>query len=165
MTNANHQTLKANRCRTCGHEIEKSKLDPTIFIRKISRHDVCEGLCLTTGVAEPFVVAPIPSATDAIINRLEEAELESSWPKWVAQVERYEDMTPTGKLTMIRQQDGDVILVAMGEDFQQVALEFCTPMTGGGSSEHTHKALCALMVAMEKDNVERKQNREARHER
>lgn len=86
--------------------------------------------------------------------------MNNEWPKWVESAERYEDMTPQGRLHLIRQQDGDVILVVIGDDFQQVALEFCTPMTGGGSSEHTHKALCALMVAMEKDNQERKQDRE-----
>lgn len=43
---------------------------------------------------------------------------------------------------------------------ESLRFEFCAPMTGGGSSEHTWKALIALAEAMEKDNETRKQVRE-----
>lgn len=76
-----------------------------------------------------------------------------AWPKWIDYTSRYEDMSPTGKLVLFRQQDGDVIVKVIQEDFSSAAIEFCIPMTGGGSSEHTHRALAALMVAMERDNA------------
>lgn len=108
---------------------------------------------------------PIAAAGSPWMDELQRDEIErASWPKWIERVSRFEDMSPTGKLTLLRQQDGDVIVWIAnagqgGDEYAQI--EFCMPMTGGGSSEHTHKALCALMVAMEKDEQERKQHREA----
>lgn len=78
------------------------------------------------------------------------------------QAGRYEDMSPTGKLELIQQIDGDIIVVVTsGEDdeFRQAAVEFCMPMTGGGQGERTHKALVALLEAMQADNEERLQVR------
>jgi hypothetical protein len=97
--------------------------------------------------------------TEAILNRLRDAESEP-WPKYVKQVSRFEDMSPTGRLNLFRQQDGDVIVEIITDEFERACVEFCIPMTGGGQSQHTHRALCALMVAMEQDNQEREQHRE-----
>jgi len=73
-----------------------------------------------------------------------------SYPEFVKQTERHEDMSANGKLKMFRQDGGDVVLVAINDEGRQIGLEFCT---SGGKSPNTHRALCALMVAMEKDNA------------
>lgn len=78
-------------------------------------------------------------------------------------VERFEDMSPTGTLRLIWQEDGDIIVVVTrgeDDDFAQASVEFCTPMSGGGNSEHTHAALRYLMAAMAKDELNRKQFRD-----
>lgn len=83
-------------------------------------------------------------------------------------VERFEDMSPTGRLRIMRQDDGDMIVVVIEGDGASNAVEFCTPMSGGGQSCRTHNALRVLMVAMAQDELERRQlrrfsdNREAR---
>lgn len=100
------------------------------------------------------------SKVDQVLAKLKEDESER-WPKFVERVSRFEDMSPGGKITLHRQQDGDVIIEIVTDEFERACIEFCTPMTGGGQSPHTHKALCQLMVAMEKDEQERKQYREA----
>lgn len=76
--------------------------------------------------------------------------------------QRYEDMSNRGRLRLIQQIDGDIIVLVTtgeGEDFRMAEVEFCMPMTGGGQSERTHKALVALLDAMEADNKEREQVR------
>jgi len=73
-------------------------------------------------------------------------------------VSRFEDMSPTGGLTLFIQDDGDVIVQITtppnrDSDFSQVSsVEFCIPGGGGGGSSKTHKALQALAVAMAEDN-------------
>lgn len=76
-------------------------------------------------------------------------------------VQRYEDMSPTGRLQLCVQSDGDVIVTVIGDvdDLSMASVEFCMPMTGGGQSAHTHKALRDLAIAMQKDEDERKQDR------
>jgi hypothetical protein len=76
-------------------------------------------------------------------------------------IERLEDMTPTGRLRLLRQDDGDVIVIIIPDAESHrpmVSVEFCTPFAGGGQSEHTWEALGALMAAMERDEKERSQN-------
>lgn len=78
------------------------------------------------------------------------------------QVERYEDMSPTGRLVICQQDDGDMIVSIIpdrkeSKHFIQNA-EFCT-LSGGGQSLNTRKSLQNLMEAIEKDNQERPQNR------
>ena len=78
------------------------------------------------------------------------------------QASRYEDMSPKGRLTVIQQDDGDVIIMCtsgQGPDFSQTAVEFCMPMSGGGQSENTHRVLVALLEAIEQDNKRMKQDR------
>lgn len=72
---------------------------------------------------------------------------------------RFEDMSPTGRLQILRQEDGDVIVSVIQDDNTSASVEFCAPMTGGGSSERTWKALRALFDSMEQDNKERAQVR------
>jgi hypothetical protein len=67
---------------------------------------------------------------------------------------RFEDMSPTGRLEILRQEDGDVIVSVIQDDHTSATVEFCAPMTGGGSSERTWKALRALFDSMEQDNKE-----------
>ena len=73
---------------------------------------------------------------------------------------RFEDMSPIGRLEVLRQRDGDVIVSVITEDGAQAHVEFTTPMSGGGNSEHTWKALVALYEAMKADNDERPQTRQ-----
>ena len=79
-------------------------------------------------------------------------------------VARYEDMSPTGRLELYQQADGDIIVRIVpdpGEPARYApTAEFCAVGCGGGQSIHTRAALLALMDAMEKDNAGRPQHRE-----
>lgn len=80
------------------------------------------------------------------------------WPK-AQRVGRREDMSPTGKLEVMFDNDNDVIVaVSKGEtaaDWESACVEFCNPGGGGGGrSSRTRMALIALMVAIEADNAE-----------
>jgi hypothetical protein len=77
-------------------------------------------------------------------------------------VERYEDMSPLGRLRLYKQDDGDMIVAIIpdpdcpsGHD----SVEFCSCGSGGGQSPKTLQALYALMAAIEADNADRKQVR------
>ena len=68
-------------------------------------------------------------------------------------IERNEDMSRDGKLRLIQQEDGDIIVsVINSEDKFMPSVEFCSIHCGGGRSPHTIKALRNLMKAMKKDN-------------
>ncbi|QDV59046.1 hypothetical protein [Rosistilla oblonga] len=78
---------------------------------------------------------------------------------------REEDMSPDGKLEILMQDDGDVIVNVKpsredphyrGSPFG-VSVEFCSVGSGGGRSIHTLKALRDLFSAIEKDNAENPQ--------
>ena len=76
----------------------------------------------------------------------------------IESIERIEDMSPSGRLVVHRQSDGDMI-VAIWPDSKEhpysgvVSAEFCT-YGGGGRSPNTLKALRALFEAIELDNKE-----------
>ena len=72
---------------------------------------------------------------------------------------RFEDMSPVGRLEVLRQRDGDVIVSVISDDGRSAHVEFTTPMAGGGQSENTWSALVALYEAMKKDNDTRAQLR------
>lgn len=70
---------------------------------------------------------------------------------------RKEDMSPSGRLQMIKDQDGDIHIMVLegnhqGDIKNSAGIEFCTAFIGGGGSPETFKALNALMIAMQKDN-------------
>jgi hypothetical protein len=73
-------------------------------------------------------------------------------------VERLEDMSPDGRLRLIRQSDGDIIVVVippskdgyLDSSAIPVSAEFCTH-GGGGQSPRTLQALYTLYEAMEQD--------------
>jgi hypothetical protein len=72
-------------------------------------------------------------------------------------VERFEDMSPRGRLRLIRQDDGDVLVCVITDpngpdEGVAVSVEFCTR---GGTSYETLIALNALMQAMAEDNMDR----------
>jgi hypothetical protein len=74
-------------------------------------------------------------------------------------VTRAEDMSTDGRLRIMQQDDGDMIVVivpASQERRRSESVEFCSVGCGGGRSPHTVKALRDLMTAMRKDNEERK---------
>lgn len=73
-------------------------------------------------------------------------------------VERNEDMSPNGRLTVIQQDDGDVIVGIVPNSMEDArrhyvqSVEFCSVGSGGGRSPRTLEALRALMDAIEADN-------------
>jgi hypothetical protein len=69
-------------------------------------------------------------------------------------IRRREDMSPRGYLELTVQEDGDIIVAANADPDQGFpgSVEFCIPMTGGGASPHTHRALQQLADAMDRDN-------------
>jgi hypothetical protein len=69
-------------------------------------------------------------------------------------IERLEDMSQRGRLRVLIQSDGDVIVSAIQNDGRMADVEFCTPMSGGGGSRKTWEALHALAVAMQEDNAD-----------
>jgi len=71
---------------------------------------------------------------------------------------RPEDMSPDGRLDLIWQDDGDIIVVVKptGHKGFGFDVEFCN---SGGHSDHTLKALHNLFEAMERDNRERPEPR------
>lgn len=70
-------------------------------------------------------------------------------------VERNEDMSRLGRLRLLQQTDGDIIIAVQSEENGLIqpgdSVEFCT---SGGRSPHTLAALRNLMKAMELDNLE-----------
>jgi hypothetical protein len=72
---------------------------------------------------------------------------------------RREDMSPDGTLTLMMQDDGDMIVTVwgrgMGDLMRMASVEFCSPTGGGGRSPNTIMALRTLALAMKHDNVER----------
>lgn len=80
--------------------------------------------------------------------------------------ERFEDMSPDGRLGIMIQPDGDVIVAIYGrgitdrqEDMQLIQVEFCFPGSGGGQSSRTRAALQAVAEAIRLDNEESPQHR------
>jgi hypothetical protein len=73
-------------------------------------------------------------------------------------VARNEDMSPNGLLRLIKQDDGDVIVVVVPDEENSTAfgnsIEFCSCGGGGGKSPRTLKALRELFLAMQEDNKE-----------
>lgn len=71
--------------------------------------------------------------------------------------ERFEDMSPRGRLRVIQQDDGDMIVEVVEDMDSQgccaglsASVEFCT---SGGKSPKTREALRALMQAMADENA------------
>lgn len=65
--------------------------------------------------------------------------------------QRFDDMSPDGRLQVFLEEDGDVVVGIVKEDII-VSVEFCSPGSGGGLSPNTLMALRQLAIAMEKDN-------------
>lgn len=73
--------------------------------------------------------------------------------------ERFEDMSPRGRLRVLQQDDGDMIIEVVEDPNSQsctaglsCAVEFCV---SGGKSPKTREALYVLMLAMAEENAER----------
>jgi len=73
-------------------------------------------------------------------------------------VERIEDMSSRGRLRLIQQDDGDIIVAVQSMENGLLqpgdSVEFCAGFGGGGKSPHTMAALFKLMEAMKLDNNE-----------
>lgn len=75
---------------------------------------------------------------------------------WIATaVTRTGDMSPDGRLQVVIQKDGDVILrvVPPKAEMELKTVEFCSLFCGGGRSPNTIKALYQLVEAMKLDNA------------
>jgi hypothetical protein len=70
---------------------------------------------------------------------------------------RKEDMSSFGRLTVLKQDDGDMCVHVHGRDSLgepcTATVEFCEMGSGGGRSPETLKALQALAAAIERDNA------------
>ena len=77
--------------------------------------------------------------------------------------ERYEDMSPDGRLGIIAQPDGDIIITIIQSAKEELSMfpsvEFCAIYGGGGQSPAVLEALHALMEAIESDNRNHPQQR------
>lgn len=69
-------------------------------------------------------------------------------------IERLEDMSPLGKLRLLVQSDGDVIIAIQQDDGTMANVEFCAPGAGGGGSPQTWAALREVARAMQLDNAD-----------
>ena len=77
-------------------------------------------------------------------------------------VDRKESVSPNGRLQLIIEPDGDVIVSVypdpdeqgLGEESIPGTVQICTPFSGGGGSPRTHRALLALFRAMSEDNAD-----------
>ena len=74
-------------------------------------------------------------------------------------IERIEDMSHDGKLSLMIEPDGDIIIACHGHGMdgrspRRSEVQFCACASGGGKSPRTRKALHDLMMAMAKDNEE-----------
>lgn len=72
-------------------------------------------------------------------------------------VTRLEDMSAVGRLHVMYDNDGDIIVSVQEQTYDELigpsrCVEFCTIGIGGGGSPRTYKALQDLMVAMQQDN-------------
>lgn len=94
-----------------------------------------------------------------IVLQADEIERLKDHPlKWIPEVKRIEDMSSRGFLKIMRDGDGDVIVVVCAADGDRLkaseSVEFCVGR-GGNRSPNTVNALIRLAEAMEKDNSER----------
>lgn len=72
--------------------------------------------------------------------------------------ERFEDMSPRGRLRIWQQDDGDMIVEIVPDPGKEItygdSVEFCAAGAGGGGSPRTLDALRDLMWAMADDNAD-----------
>lgn len=73
-------------------------------------------------------------------------------------VERNEDMSTRGRLRLIQQDDGDIIVAVQSMENGLLqpgdSVKFCTAVGGGCQSPKTFAALHALMEAIRQDNLD-----------
>lgn len=67
-------------------------------------------------------------------------------------VVRKEDMSANGRLSLLREEDGDICGAIIEDDGSSTDIQFCVPGTGGGRSPKTLAALHQLALAMLEDN-------------
>lgn len=139
--------------RICGAEIES--LREKILAARTERMRANQNRLADSPTDRPL---PEPDHFENALNDLEFDELKPG-----EFYERFEDMSPTGKLSLMIQDDGDVIVTIwpdskVEDSLQHVYVEFCT-YSGGGQSPRVRKALMVLAEAIRRDNEERTQNR------
>lgn len=97
----------------------------------------------------PLYARSAPAADDGVLR---DAVIPFNVP-----ICRKEDMSPNGRLQIIKDMDGDIhVMVLSSNSFGRIeetaSIEFCTAIAGGGGSPETFKALHELMAAMMRDN-------------
>lgn len=70
---------------------------------------------------------------------------------------RREDMSQRGELSLIMQDDGDIIVSVLGFEsysdlYSEIHVEFCAVGAGGGRNPEVRQALLQLMDAIDRDN-------------
>lgn len=65
---------------------------------------------------------------------------------------RKEDMSDSGRLRLLRQEDGDMCVAIIEDDGTMASVEFCSVGLGGGRSPKTVQALRQLALAIMEDN-------------
>jgi hypothetical protein len=85
--------------------------------------------------------------------------VKTRWPKGLKHgeiYERFEDMSPDGRLQVVIDSDGDVCIgiVPSSDEVRHFApsVEFCTVSVGGGNSPRVRQALLDLAEAIMLDN-------------
>lgn len=68
-------------------------------------------------------------------------------------LQRREDMG-TGRIQLLREEDGDMCLTVVGDDGYSAGVQFCTAVVGGGRSPKVLKALYQLAQAIMEENQE-----------
>lgn len=66
---------------------------------------------------------------------------------------RKEDMSPRGRLRLLKEEDGDICVTVIDKLGNVADVQFCMPGMGGGKSSKTLAALNALAMAMIEDNL------------
>lgn len=81
--------------------------------------------------------------------------------------ERFEDMSPRGRLRLLQEDDGDLIVAVVPDPNAPLeyapSVQFCTIGNGGGKSPRTRRALQALMEAIAEDNRCEGEHRRGEH--
>jgi len=154
MTNSNEE-LKVGD--VINHPLDEDFNDPHSII---SHLEYAATVCGSHKPELPNLVDDVAKEAIAYI-KLQRAEIErlKDQPlKWIPEVKRIEDMSAKGFLKIMRDGDGDVIVVVCAADGDMLkaseSVEFCVGR-GGNRSPNTVTALIKLAEAMEMDNAER----------
>ncbi|MFK4135990.1 hypothetical protein ACI2KR_27450 [Pseudomonas luteola] len=119
-------------------------------------HDIDEAESILTEEGVPFGETRAGSSVIEAARELYELQYSASNKPAVPIdefIERREDMG-TGRLRLIRQEDGDMCVSIIDSEGYMAGIEFCTYGAGGGRSRKVLAALYDLARAIEEENNE-----------